>query len=105
MQRLKENPMRSELYRRLVASMPCSACEVWGYSQAAHPPPTGKGIKQDDRLCFPLCCVRPGVNGCHFLFDNAQIFNRVEMKLMAHKWSLSTQDRIKENGDWRPEWD
>ncbi|WP_258304996.1 hypothetical protein, partial [Escherichia coli] len=38
----KEAPVRSEPYRRAVASLPCVICGVHGYSQAAHAN-TGKG--------------------------------------------------------------
>lgn len=66
----KEAPVRSESYRRWVASLPCAGCGVEGYSQAAHPN-RGKGmaIKASDLLCFPLCCDRPGVVGCHTAHD------------------------------------
>lgn len=66
----KSTPYRSESYRRWVASFPCFACGIEGYSQAAHPN-FGKsmGAKTDDRLCFPLCAVRPGHIGCHQQHD------------------------------------
>jgi hypothetical protein len=60
----KECVVASEPYRRLVALFPCKICGIDGYSQAAHPnTDKGAGIKTDDRLCFPLCCDRPGVQG------------------------------------------
>ena len=51
----KENPVRSPQYLRVVASLPCIACGIQGYSQAAHLPPEAKGMKQSDLLTFPLC--------------------------------------------------
>lgn len=42
----KENPVRSERYRRAVASLPCAYCGIEGYSQAAHLPPEAKGMKR-----------------------------------------------------------
>lgn len=39
----KAAPVRSEAYRRAVASLPCAICGVYGYSQAAHAN-TGKGM-------------------------------------------------------------
>ena len=54
----KDAPVRSEAYRRAVASLPCIACGIQGYSQAAHLPPEAKGMKQSDLLTFPLCCAR-----------------------------------------------
>lgn len=66
----KSEPLRSETYRRFVASFPCFACHIQGYSQAAHPNfGKGLGLKTDDRLCFPLCSVRPGHMGCHQMHD------------------------------------
>ena len=40
----KENPVRSPQYLRAVASLPCIACGIQGYSQAAHLPPEAKGM-------------------------------------------------------------
>ena len=54
----KAAPVRSEAYRRLVASLPCIACGIQGYSQAAHLPPEAKGMKQVDLAA--LVGVHPG---------------------------------------------
>lgn len=57
----KSEPIRSESYRRWVATLPCMACKIEGYSQAAHPcQGRGLGQKASDLDCFPLCCARPG---------------------------------------------
>jgi hypothetical protein len=84
----KRQRVRDEPYRRFVATLPCSHCQVEGYSQAAHPN-TGKakGRKADDTLCFPLCCDRPGVVGCHTLFDQHKLFARAERPRMERQWS------------------
>ena len=42
----KAAPVRSEAYRRVVAGLPCIACGIQGYSQAAHLPPEAKGMKR-----------------------------------------------------------
>lgn len=42
----KDNPVRSQQYLRVVASLPCIACGIQGYSQAAHLPPEAKGMKR-----------------------------------------------------------
>ena len=42
----KDNPVRSQQYLRIVASLPCIACGIHGYSQAAHLPPEAKGMKR-----------------------------------------------------------
>lgn len=106
--RAKEDVVRSEPYRRLVAAMPCCACRIEGYSQAAHVPPDGKGIKQDDREIFAMCCTRPSVPGCHVLFDQYKLFPKVEAREMGRKWAAETRATIIAEGNWPdglPRWD
>jgi len=68
--RPKVQPVRDEAYRRFVAGLPCFACGVQGYSQAAHPNQgRGLGQKASDADVFPLCCARPMVPGCHQTHD------------------------------------
>lgn len=103
----KENRIYSEPYRRIVAELPCIRCGLEGSSQAAHPPPTGKGIKEDDRMCFPLCCTRPGVLGCHASFDRYMLMPGEDMRAQAEKWARETRAMIREIGYWPstlPEW-
>lgn len=71
---LKELPVRSEAYRRAVANLPCAYCGIEGYSQHAHEN-EGKGarMKLDDRRAMPLCCARPGIEGCHAAFDQYRL--------------------------------
>lgn len=62
--------VRSESYRRWVSTLPCVCCGIEGYSQAAHPNQgRGLGQKASDLEVFPLCCSRPGHQGCHVLHD------------------------------------
>lgn len=70
----KETALRSERYRRAVASLPCAYCGIEGYSQHAHEN-EGKGArtKLDDRRAMPLCCARPGIEGCHAAFDQYRL--------------------------------
>ena len=96
----KERAVYSEPYRRLVAALSCSACGVEGYSQAAHPPPTGKSRKEDDRTCFPLCCTRPLVVGCHTQFDQYQLVPADKMRAQAAKWGVDTRAEIYHAGNW-----
>lgn len=96
----KERPVRSEAYRRLVAARPCKGCGIQGYSQAAHPPPTGKGIKESDMECFPLCCTRPGNLGCHCAFDQYFLVPPDQMRERAAKWAAETRAEIEADGDW-----
>lgn len=63
--------VRSEPYRRYVASLPCYRCGIHGYSQAAHADDgKGMGLKTDDLTCYPLCGPHHSVGmfmlpGCH----------------------------------------
>jgi hypothetical protein len=101
----KENAVYSEPYRRLVAAMPCIVCGLEGHSQAAHPPPTAKGRKEDDRLTFPLCTIHPGasgdlVQGCHFEFDQMQMVPREDMRHVAGHFAAQTRQQIRDAGQW-----
>jgi hypothetical protein len=99
--RPKENVVQSEPYRRLVAAMPCRNCGVQGHSQAAHEPPSGKAIKQDDRGCFALCCTRAGgIEGCHPRFDRYELFNHAKTHRMAKQWGAETRAEILDAGLW-----
>lgn len=83
----KENLVRSETYRRLVAAMPCCWCGREGLSQAAHPN-HGKGmsLKTDDRRCFALCADR-----CHPEFDQGSRLTREQRRDMADEWGEKTR--------------
>lgn len=100
----KTNPVRDEAYRRLVAALPCIRCGIQGYSQAAHPN-TGKGAgtKADDRDCFPLCADRPGMRGCHSLFDQGAAFTKDERRRVEQVWTRQTRAMIERqrNGCWQ----
>ena len=98
---VKDEPIRSEAYRRLVAQLPCKVCGIVGYSQAAHPN-TGKGtgIKADDRECFPLCCDRPGVQGCHTKFDQGALFDKEMRRIVEVDWAIDTRRTIDNMGLW-----
>ena len=96
----KAAPVRSEAYRRLVASLPCIACGIHGYSQAAHLPPEAKGMKQSDLLTFPLCCTRVGIPGCHQDYDQYRLFPRDAAMAAGRAWAADTQRRIQAMGMW-----
>lgn len=104
----KSAPIRSGSYRRLVAQLPCISCGIEGYSQAAHPPPKGKGIKESDDECFPLCCTRPMIQGCHADFDQYRLIPKEKMRVQAAEWGERTMARInvagqlaKETTSWK----
>lgn len=66
----KEELLRSESYRRYVASYPCFACGIEGFSQCAHPNyGKGLGLKTSDADAFPLCGPHNGLIGCHAQHD------------------------------------
>ena len=96
----KENPVRSPQYLRAVASLPCIACGIQGYSQAAHLPPEAKGMKQSDLLTFPLCCTRVGIPGCHQDYDQYRLFPREAAMTVGRAWAADTQRRIHVMGLW-----
>jgi hypothetical protein len=84
---MKSKPIRSESYRRFVASQPCFACGIEGYSQAAHPNQgRGLGQKASDLDCFPLCAARPGHMGCHQMHDLLMDMTRAERREAEGKY-------------------
>lgn len=97
----KTEPVRSEAYRRAVASLPCIHCKVPGYSQCAHSN-TGKGagIKASDLDSFPLCCDRAGKRGCHSHFDQGGLFAKEMRRLIEPAWVADTQRQIHAMGLW-----
>ena len=99
----KDAPARSEAYRRIVAAMPCIHCGIAGYSQHAHANAgKGKGIKTDDRMGFPLCAARPGVEGCHAAFDQYRLLpgGRDEHAEAGERWAERTRAAVLEAGVW-----
>jgi hypothetical protein len=101
----KEEIVRSEKYLRLVAALPCIACGIEGYSQAAHPRPTAKGRKECDLTTFPLCCVHPGpagvlVDGCHIDLDRYAVYTRELADAAAILYGIATRKTIRDAGQW-----
>ena len=97
----KDNPVRSEAYRRAVASLPCAICGVPGYSQAAHANQgKGMGMKACDMTCFPACGPRPGFQGCHAALDQGALFSKAVRRELEPVWAADTQRRIHAMGMW-----
>lgn len=102
----KDAPVRSEAYRRAVASLPCAICKVPGYSQCAHSNSgKGAGIKASDLDSFPLCTVHPGadgglVQGCHERFDQGAMFSKAVRRELEPVWAADTQRRLLAMGLW-----
>lgn len=97
----KESPLRSEAYRRAVASLPCIHCGIEGYSQCAHAN-TGKGTgtKSSDTESFPLCACQPGRRGCHSLFDQGALFSKEARRAKEAEWVAKTRLQILSSGLW-----
>ena len=102
----KDAPVRSEAYRRAVASLPCINCKVPGYSQCAHSN-SGKGasIKASDLDSFPLCTVHPGadgrlVQGCHEKFDQGALFTKAVRRELEPVWAADTRRKLLALGLW-----
>ena len=102
----KAAPVRSEAYRRAVASLPCINCGVPGYSQCAHSNSgKGAGIKASGLDSFPLCTVHPGadgrlVQGCHENFNQGALFTKAVRRELEPVWAADTQRRIQAMGLW-----
>ena len=99
----KAAPVRSEAYRRAVASLPCAYCGIEGYSQHAHEN-DGKGarLKVDDRRAMPLCCSRPGIEGCHVAFDQYRLVpgGREAHHAQGRAWAAQTRKTLTDTGLW-----
>ncbi|MGA0608874.1 hypothetical protein [Caldimonas sp. KR1-144] len=79
--------IRSEDYRRFVASFPCFWCGVAGYSQCAHDNfEKGMALKVCDTRSFPLCGPRFGLVGCHTQFDLLIEISRDERRALGAEW-------------------
>lgn len=99
----KEEAIRHEGYRRLVASMDCISCGRPGRSQHAHENEgKGKSLKLDDRRAMPLCCDEPGREGCHAKFDQYRLLpgGRAAHVEQGRAWSAQTRAAILADGLW-----
>lgn len=98
---LKATVVRSEAYRRTVATLPCMSCGVPGISQCAHAN-TGKGMgtKACDLRSFPLCACQPGRQGCHARFDQGALFPKLARQAIEEAWIADTQRRVQAMGLW-----
>ena len=95
----KAERWESKPYRRLVAGLPCRACGMEGYSQAAHVPASGKQMKESDTELFPLCCTRPGIVGCHYEFDQYIMFPAQEARAIGRQWARETRGLLGLKGE------
>jgi putative hemolysin len=106
----KAEPVRSEPYRRLVASMDCIHCGKQGRSQHAHTNEgKGKSLKNDDRDAMPWCADEPGLQGCHAAFDQYILLDggRAAHVEQGRTWAALTREAIETAGLWPqnlPKW-
>ena len=97
----KAAPVRSEAYRRAVATLPCAICGVAGHSQAAHGSDgKGMGLKACDLTCFPACAPRVGAVGCHAGLDQGALFTKAARRELEPVWAADTRRRVKAMGLW-----
>lgn len=100
--RLKTEYVRSEAYRRYVASHACFACGVEGWSQAAHPNQSkygkGRSIKAGDQYCFPLCGPHHGMLGCHQMHDLCMDSSRSERDALEDRYIARMQMLARADG-------
>lgn len=95
----KTRPVRSESYRRWIASLDCFGCGVSGFSQCAHSNINkGLGMKTCDLLTFPLCAPHFGLMGCHYQHDNMIEINRETRRELELKYVARAQDMGREAG-------
>ncbi len=84
--------MRSEKYRRLIASMPCVSCGLEGQTQAAHQNEgKGMGLKTSDATCVPLC------HRCHADYDQGSL-PRAEKRALFWEWLGKTHTTLLNEG-------
>lgn len=88
----KSEPVRSTAYRRLVACHPCVNCGIENYSQCAHGPALGRGMKACDLFTFPLC--HEFGNGCHVKFDRYELGDADWRREKALEWAAQTQAAV-----------
>ena len=91
----KVRPIRSDAYRRYVASLPCISCGIESYSQCAHANGGGMGTKTSDLETFPLCCTRPGHIGCHMQFDLCMDMSKQQRRELTEYYVAAMQAKAR----------
>jgi hypothetical protein len=104
----KDEPLRSEAYRRYVAEQECFMCRVQGFSQCAHEN-FGKAMSRKvcDSRTFPACGPHWGMPGCHQAFDlafdglsrderrelGAKLVAEMQARAVSAGWDIATLRR------------
>lgn len=95
----KARIVRSESYRRWVASLPCIACGIEGFSQAAHANHgKGLGMKTCDLMTFPLCAPHGFHMGCHAMHDQCLDMTRDERRELEARYVSRVQEMARQAG-------
>lgn len=94
----KSRPYRSEKHRRLIASLPCIACGLEGFTQAAHRN-EGKGlaIKACDSQMMPLCYR------CHSDIDQGGKMDRETRRTIELAYVKATRQTLINRNLWSEE--
>ena len=101
----KDAPLRSESYRRWVASLACVHCGRPGPSQCAHGD-EGKGmaIKACDSTCIPLCADVFGRRGCHSLIGATGEFSREQRRTLEARYARLVRRFAQVLNRWPTDW-
>ena len=94
----KPSRFRSASHRKLVASLPCIACGLEGYTQAAHRNEgKGMGIKACDSQMMPLCFR------CHSELDQGGKLDRETRRTIELAYVKATRQILINRSQWSPE--
>jgi hypothetical protein len=104
----KHTYLRSEPYKRWVASLACAHCGRPGPSQAAHSDRgadgKGMGIKAGDDSLWPGCADSPGRQGCHSIVGSTGTFKREHAQAVAAAHIAKTKAEAIATGNWPKGW-
>jgi hypothetical protein len=107
--RRKVIPAHELAHYKRVAELPCVRCGIEQHSQAAHSNRTedGKGARKKAHYLatFPLCCTRPGINGCHFEHDQCIGGDKAEMDRRTVGYIADTHRKLGINNPNKDEHD
>ena len=97
--------LRSEKYRRFVASLDCAHCGIAGYSNACHADEgKGTGIKSCDSTCWPGCVTRYGRVGCHDIVGASGLFTKSQRRTLERGYGGRTRETARLAGHWPKGW-
>ncbi len=92
----KREYVRSETYRRWVATLPCAHCGIVGFSQCAHSDDNGAGgkgmgIKASDDTCYPACGPHGDDPGCHWRIGSSGTWTKAERHALEAIYAENTR--------------